>query len=86
MHERRKNPRPFPDTSRALFSAGAAGSASDGQLLERFRRRGGSPDAEAAFAVLVARHGPMVARSLPAGPCPAQMTPMTRSRPRSSCW
>ena len=33
---------------------------SDGQLLERFRRRGGDPDAEAAFAVLVARHGPMV--------------------------
>src|SRR3954466_10019924 len=45
---------------RALFGAGAAGGASDGQLLERFRERGGDPDAEAAFAVLVARHGPMV--------------------------
>ena len=45
---------------RALFGAGAAGGMSDGQLLERFRRRGGDPDAEAAFAVLVARHGPMV--------------------------
>ena len=45
---------------RALFGAGAAGGMSDGQLLERFRERGGDPDAEAAFAVLVARHGPMV--------------------------
>ncbi len=45
---------------RALFGAGAAGGASDGQLLERFRARGGDPDAEAAFGVLVARHGPMV--------------------------
>lgn len=43
---------------RALFGAGAAGGASDRQLLERYRR--GGPDAEAAFAVLVARHGPMV--------------------------
>ena len=45
---------------RALFGAGAAGGMSDGQLLERFRKQGGGPDAEAAFAVLVARHGPMV--------------------------
>jgi RNA polymerase sigma factor (sigma-70 family) len=45
---------------RALFGAGVAGGASDGELLERFRTCGGSPDAEAAFAVLVARHGPMV--------------------------
>src|ERR1700730_11635891 len=45
---------------RALFSAGAAGGVSDEQLLERFRRRRGDPDADAAFAVLVERHGPMV--------------------------
>jgi RNA polymerase sigma factor (sigma-70 family) len=47
---------------RTLFGAGAAGGLSDGQLLERFRRGGNhpDPDAEAAFAVLVARHGPMV--------------------------
>ena len=45
---------------RTLFGAGAAGGMSDGQLLERFHRRRGDPDAEAAFAVLVARHGPMV--------------------------
>jgi RNA polymerase sigma factor (sigma-70 family) len=45
---------------RTLFGAGAAGGASDGELLERFRRLGGTPEAETAFAVLVARHGPMV--------------------------
>ena len=47
---------------RTLFGAGAAGGASDGQLMERFRERGDRQDgeAEAAFAVLVARHGPMV--------------------------
>jgi len=50
---------------RVLFDAGAAGGATDGQLLERFRSRGGggrtdADAAEAAFAVLVARHGPMV--------------------------
>jgi RNA polymerase sigma factor (sigma-70 family) len=41
-----------------LFTAGALGSHTDGQLLERFldRRAGG----EAAFEALVARHGPMV--------------------------
>ncbi|WP_422928077.1 sigma-70 family RNA polymerase sigma factor [Singulisphaera sp. PoT] len=46
---------------RALFGAGAAGGASDAQLLDRFRSRdGGDPEAESAFAVLLARHGPMV--------------------------
>jgi RNA polymerase sigma factor (sigma-70 family) len=45
---------------RTLFGAGAAGGMGDGELLERFRSAGGGPDAEAAFAVLVARHGPMV--------------------------
>ena len=43
-----------------LFGGGAAGGSSDGQLLERFRARRDENDAEAAFAVLVARHGPMV--------------------------
>ncbi len=44
-----------------LFNAGAVGAASDGQLLERFsRRENNNGEAEAAFAVLVARHGPMV--------------------------
>jgi HlyD family secretion protein len=42
-----------------LFSAGTANGLSDGELLERFL--GDSRAArEAAFAVLVARHGPMV--------------------------
>jgi RND family efflux transporter MFP subunit len=46
---------------RALFGGGAAGALSDGQLLRRFVDRGCDPEAaEAAFAVLVARHGPMV--------------------------
>jgi RNA polymerase sigma factor (sigma-70 family) len=45
---------------RVLFGAGAAGGASDGELLDRFRRLGGTPEGEAAFGVLVARHGPMV--------------------------
>ncbi len=44
-----------------LFSVGAAGSASDEQLLQHFTNRNtGTGEAEAAFAVLVARHGPMV--------------------------
>jgi RNA polymerase sigma factor (sigma-70 family) len=46
---------------RTLFSAGAVGGLTDGQLLERFARRGGEGDAaEAAFAALIDRHGPMV--------------------------
>ena len=44
---------------RTLFSMGAVGSASDGRLLEYFVSRDGN-DAEAAFAELVARYGPMV--------------------------
>ena len=44
---------------RTLFSVGAVGGLTDGQLLERFvTRRDGA--AEAAFAALVQRHGPMV--------------------------
>src|SRR3954451_18548200 len=44
---------------RMLLGSGAAGSASDAQLLERFHDHFGEPEAEVAFAVLVARHGPM---------------------------
>src|SRR4051794_37117283 len=39
-----------------LFSQGAVGGLSDGQVLERFAARRD----EAAFEVLVRRHGPMV--------------------------
>ncbi len=46
---------------RTLFELGAAGTLSDGQLLERFAGRGGD-GAELAFAALVERHGPMVLR------------------------
>src|SRR5579883_2344481 len=49
---------------RTLFGAGTLAGLTDGQLLERFRcGRGGAgeaPEAEAAFAALVERHGPMV--------------------------
>ena len=44
-----------------LFDTGTAGGLSDGQLLERFRSRRDAT-AEAAFEVLVLRHGPMVLR------------------------
>ncbi len=44
---------------RDLFREGTLGGLPDGQLLERFARRG-ETTAEAAFAVLVERHGPMV--------------------------
>jgi RNA polymerase sigma factor (sigma-70 family) len=43
----------------SLFEDGSAAGLSDRQLLERFTARGGPAD-EAAFAVMVARHGPMV--------------------------
>ena len=46
---------------RMLFNVGTAGSLTDGQLLERFTAQGGET-AEAAFATLVERHGPMVHR------------------------
>jgi RNA polymerase sigma factor (sigma-70 family) len=42
-----------------LFSVGAVGGLTDGQLLERFVTRRDAT-AEAAFAALVQRHGPMV--------------------------
>jgi len=42
----------------SLFEGGSVSGLSDRQLLERFARR--DPAGEAAFAALVARHGPMV--------------------------
>jgi hypothetical protein len=45
---------------RTLFGAGAIGGLTDAQLLEQFRKSGDDQDAGAAFAILVARHGPMV--------------------------
>ncbi len=42
-----------------LFEGGSAGGLSDRQLLERITVRG-EPIDEAAFAAIVARHGPMV--------------------------
>ena len=44
-----------------LFGAGTTAGLTEGQLLERFAGRRGH-DAEAAFAALVSRHGPMVRR------------------------
>jgi hypothetical protein len=45
-----------------LFGIGAVGGLSDEQLLDRFLERRDEV-AEAAFAALVARHGPMVLRA-----------------------
>jgi RNA polymerase sigma factor (sigma-70 family) len=42
-----------------LFRSGTVAGMTDAQLLERFATRRG-PESEAAFAALVARHGPMV--------------------------
>ena len=44
-----------------LFQEGTLGGLSDGQFLERFLS-GRDHGAEAAFAALVKRHGPMVLR------------------------
>jgi RNA polymerase sigma factor (sigma-70 family) len=44
-----------------LFSLGTAAALTDGELLERFATRHGAV-AEAAFATLVERHGPVVLR------------------------
>jgi RNA polymerase sigma factor (sigma-70 family) len=49
----------FAQTIRTLFEVGTVGSLTDGQLLEQFTSRK-DESAEAAFAALVARHGPMV--------------------------
>ena len=45
-----------------LFEVGTIGSLSDRQLLEQFQSRSGDA-AEAAFAILVERHGPMIIRT-----------------------
>ena len=52
------SPDRFPKHLQTLFTSGAIGGLDDGALLERFVA---SRD-EAAFEVLVARHGPMVLR------------------------
>ena len=44
----------------SLFCLGAAGSLTDGQLLERFLARDEPAASEAAFTALVDRHGAMV--------------------------
>lgn len=48
------------DDLAVLFSAGAIGSWSDAELLSRFTRGKGEALAEAVFATLVDRHGPLV--------------------------
>src|SRR6187551_2245660 len=58
-------PDDVPRDIQALFESGTASGLSDAQLLERFAARRAeageaSREAEAAFAALVARHGPMV--------------------------
>jgi RNA polymerase sigma-70 factor (ECF subfamily) len=44
----------------ALFHVGTTNGLTDGQLLDRFRARADASSSEAAFAALMARHGPMV--------------------------
>jgi RNA polymerase sigma factor (sigma-70 family) len=44
----------------SLFDGASAAGLSDRQLIERFHHRRDEAAAEAAFAALVARHGPMV--------------------------
>ncbi len=48
------------DRLETLFTLGAVGRLTDAELLARFVRGRGDVSAEAAFAVLVDRHGPMV--------------------------
>jgi RNA polymerase sigma factor (sigma-70 family) len=54
--------RTVPNSLRTLFHVGSFSGLTDEQLLKRFALREGE-DAEAAFAVLVERHGPMVLRT-----------------------
>ena len=67
-----------------LFRVGVVGDLSDGQLLERFVA-GRDESAEAGFAALVERHGPMVLRVCRRSSA-TRTTPRMRSRPRSSSW
>jgi RNA polymerase sigma factor (sigma-70 family) len=53
--------RPVGPEFRTLFESGTVSGRSDGELLDRFLA-GGGPVAEAAFAALIERHGPMVWR------------------------
>ena len=50
----------FHDDYAVLFAAGAIGTLSDAELLSRFVQNRGDASAEAAFATLLDRHGPMV--------------------------
>ncbi|HEY2159607.1 MAG TPA: sigma-70 family RNA polymerase sigma factor, partial [Isosphaeraceae bacterium] len=54
-------PGPAGTQLQSLFETGTAAGLSDRELLERFLSRHG-PGAEAGFAALVERHGPMVLR------------------------
>ena len=45
---------------RTLFHVGTSSGLTDAQLLDRFRARSDRNSSEAAFAGLMARHGPMV--------------------------
>ena len=69
----------------SLFEGGSVAGLSDRQLLERFIAGRRDPAGEAAFAALVARHGPMVL-----GVCRQLLgdasMPRTPSRPSSSSW
>jgi RNA polymerase sigma factor (sigma-70 family) len=51
---------PLAEDLTTLFDFGALGSLSDTELLARFVRKDDASSSEAAFAILVARHGPMV--------------------------
>ena len=58
-----KNARSSPilvDQLSLLYKLGAAGTLTDGQLLDRFLARNDPAASEAAFTVLVERHGAMV--------------------------
>ena len=69
---------------RTLFQAGTLGGLTDRQLLERFAMHPHEA-AEAAFGVLLERHGPMVLR-VAGGSWTTRSTPRTPSRPHSSFW
>jgi RNA polymerase sigma factor (sigma-70 family) len=57
----RRQPAPAVRHMRTLFDIGAIGGLTDGQLLDQFSTAHREV-AEAAFAILVERHGPMVLR------------------------
>jgi len=44
----------------ALLGSGVTSGSSDAQLLDRFIRQQGQPEAGAAFEAIVARHGPLI--------------------------